>query len=120
MTANPEFERLLLVRAEVERACGLLVSPTSEALDCCAGLLESACSDLVSCRPWMSGAEGNPEALAEARRLQEAVRRAGHLLEIARDYYAKWTEAWTALGAGYAPRGAPAATVRQGLVYMTG
>jgi hypothetical protein len=120
MTANHGIERILVVRSEVERACGLLASPSAEALDRCAGVLESACSDLASCRPWVSGAQGNLEALAEARRLQEAVRRASHLLQTARDYYAKWSQAWAALTNGYTPRGEVPAPGRRGLVCLTG
>jgi hypothetical protein len=120
MTANLALDRLLAVRSEVERACGLLVSPSAEALDRCAGVLESACSDLETCRSWVRGAQGNPEALAEARRLHEAVRRASHLLEIARDYYAKWSRAFAALTNGYTPDGVTPALVCRGLVCLTG
>lgn len=120
MVANLVFERLLVVRSEVERACGLLVSPSAEALDRCAGVLESAYSDLVSCRLWVSGAHGNPEALAEAHRLQEAVRRACHLLQTARNYFAEWSHTWAAVTSGYTPRGEAPAPVRRGLVCLTG
>ena len=120
MTANLGFERLLMVRSEVERAGGLLVSPSAEALDRCAIILESACAELVSCRPWVGGARGNPEALAEAHRLRETVRRASHLLQTSRDYYAKWSQAWAALTSGYSPRGEAPAPPRRGLVCLTG
>jgi hypothetical protein len=114
------FERLGAVRSEVERACGLLVSPSAEALDRCTGVLESACSDLETCRSWVRGAHGKPEVLAEARRLNEAVRRAFHLLEIARDYYAKWIQSWAAVNNGYNPTGETPLTVGRGLVCLTG
>jgi len=120
MTARSGFERLRAVRSEVERACDLLVSPSAEALDRCAGVLESACSDLEACRPWVRGAQGNPEAVAEAHRLHQAVRRAAHLLLIARDYYAKWSHAWAALTSGYTPSGEAPAPVLPGLVCLTG
>ena len=120
MTANPGFERLHAVRSDVERACGLLVSPSAAALDRCAGVLESAYLDLEACGPWVRLAQGNAEALAEARRLHQAVRRTSHLLETARDYYAKWSPAWAALTNGYTPRGEAPAPVRRGLVCLTG
>jgi hypothetical protein len=120
MTASSGFERLLVVRSEVERACVLLGSPTADALDRCANVLESACSDLVNCRPWVSGAQGNSEALAEAHRLQEAVRRAARLLQTGQEYFAKWSQAWEALTSGYTPRGEAPAPARRGLVCLTG
>jgi hypothetical protein len=120
MTANLGCEQLLMVRSEVERAVGLLISPSAEALGRCAVILESACSDLVICRPWVRGAHGNPEAMTEARRLQETVRRVSHLLQTARDYYAKWSEAWAASTSGYTPTGDAPLPVRRGLVCLTG
>lgn len=120
MTANLRFERLLTARSEVERAVGLLASPSFEALDRCAGVLESARSDLGSCLPLVSGSQGNAEALAEAYRLQESVRRASHLLQTARDYFAKWSQTWAGLTTGYTPTGEAPVTVRRGLVCLTG
>jgi hypothetical protein len=120
MTARSGFERLLMVRSEVEEACGLLASPSAELLDRCAGVLESACSDLMTCRSWVMDSHGNPEALAEARRLQASVRRASHLLQIARDYYQKWSHTWVAMTSGYTARGEAPAPVRRGLVSLMG
>jgi hypothetical protein len=120
MPPNLGFERLRAIRSEVEGACGLLASPSAEALDRSVGVLETACSDLETCRSWMREAQGNPEALAEAHRLHEAVRRASHLLQTARDYHAKWSQAWAMLTSGYTPSGETPVTVRQGLVCLTG
>ena len=120
LTARHGFEVLRTVRSDVERVCGLLASPSAEALDRCAVVLESACSDLASCLPWASGARGTPEALVEARRLQAAVRRASHLLEIAQDYYAKWSRTLATLTSGYTPSGEAGEPVRRGLVSLTG
>jgi hypothetical protein len=120
MMARSGFEGLLMVHSEVEEACGLLASPSAEMLDRCARVLESACSDLVSCRSWLSGSQGNPEALAEARRLQASVRRASLLLQIARDYYQKWSQTWVAMTSGYTARGETPPPVRWGLVSLMG
>ena len=118
--ANPGWERLRRLRPELERACGLLASPSAEALDRCAGVLESACADLAKCRPWAGSVEGQAEALAEAQRLQAAVRRAGHLLQVAWDYHSIWTSRWAATTSGYTPNGEAPSTVRRGIVSLTG
>ncbi|MBZ5620888.1 MAG: hypothetical protein LAQ69_19485 [Acidobacteriia bacterium] len=120
MTANLVLERLLLVRSEVEQARGLLLSPSAEGMDHCSAVLESACCELAGCRPWLSGASGHPEVLVEAHRLQQAVRRAGGLLETAWDYYAQWNRTRSGWSAGYTPRGEPPPQIRRGLVCLTG
>jgi hypothetical protein len=120
MAANLESERLRVVRSDVERACALLASPSAEALDRCLGVLESACSGLTNFRPMTTRGDGHPEVLAEALRLQEAVRRASGSLQIARDYHAKWTQTWGSFNTGYAPQGSAAAPVRRGLLCLTG
>jgi len=84
------------------------------------GVLETACSGLTNSRPMTTRGDGNPEVLAEALRLQEAVRRASGSLQIARDYHAKWTRTWLAIDDGYAPQGSAAAPVRRGLLCLTG
>jgi hypothetical protein len=118
--ANPGFERLRMIRPEVERACVLLASPSAEALDRCAGVLESACTDLARCQPWARSVQGNPEARAEVDLLEAAVRRAGRLLKVARDYYMEWSSRWATLSSGYTPGGEVAAPIRRGLVSLTG
>lgn len=105
---------------EVERAGNLLTSPSAETLERCASILESACSDLASSRNWPRAARGNPEALTEVRRLEEAVRRAAHLLQIAQDYFAKWSQTCAALTSGYTPNGGVPSPLRRGLVSLTG
>ena len=119
-TANPGLDRLRRVRPEVERACCLLSSPSAEGLDRCADVLKSACSELARCQQWARGPQANPEALAEAYRLQEAVRRVSHLLQIARDYHTTWCHKWATLTSGYTPGGLAPAPVRRGLVSLAG
>ena len=120
MTADLVFERLLSARSEVEQVCILLASPTAEVLDRCTAVLESASAALISCQPWLKGAQGNPEVLSEAGLLQRAVRRASRLLQSAYGFYMRWSQAWLGLTAGYTPFGESPAPPRRGLVWVTG
>jgi hypothetical protein len=117
-TAVPGLERLRMVRPEVERVCSLLASPSAEGLDRCAKVLESARADLASYRTWAGCARGDSSALAEAHHLQEAVRRASHLLQVARDYYANWSHRWRTQSSGYTHSGEAAAPVSRGLISL--
>ena len=76
----------------MERACAALLSPGADSLDDCSGVLAGAAQTLAALRPSLHDARGDPEALAEAWRLQRTVRRASALLESAAAYHAGWTE----------------------------
>jgi len=120
MTPANVVEGLSAARFQVERVCGLLVASSPEYLDGCPGLLERACSVIAEFRPWLCGVRSDPEALAEAYRLQFAVRHAARLLESAREYHAKWNRILGAMTGGYTPRGDPAPVIRPGRVCLTG
>jgi hypothetical protein len=109
-----------MVRLEVEGACRLLSSPSADGLDRCARVLESACSGLIYYGPRASGVRGSPEAIAEASRLQAAVRSASLLLRIGQDYYAEWIHAWGAFPSGYTPGRAVTNAGHGGLMSFTG
>jgi len=120
MTRAHIVEGLSAARSQVEQVCGILVSPTPELLDACPGLLERACSVAAGLRPGMEEARGNPEAVAEARRLEAAVRRAGSLLASALDYQTQWNRILGAMTGGYTPAGDAAPVIHTGRVCLTG
>jgi len=120
MTTADLVEGLAAARSRVERVCGLLVLASPEFLDGCPGLLESACSVIAKFRPYLGGARGHPEVLAEAYRLQFAVHHAARLLESAREYHAKWNRILGAMTGGYTPQGHAAPFLRPGRVCLTG
>jgi len=119
MAANV-VEGLAAARFQVERVCGLLVAASPEFLDGCPGPLERACSVIAEFRPWLSEVQGDPDALAEAYRLQFAVRHAARLLESAWQYHAKWNRILGAMTGGYTRRGDPAPVIRPARVCLTG
>jgi hypothetical protein len=120
MTAANVVEGLSAARSQVERVCGLLVLASPEFLDGCPGLLERACSVIAEFRPWLGGVRGNQEVLAEAYRLQFAVRHAARLLESVQEYHARWNRILGAMTGGYTPSGDAAPFIRSGRVSVTG
>ncbi len=114
MTAG--IEPLRQARAAVERAHRLLASPSAESLDGCAAILSAVCADLADRynhgSPGGAGRVGSAQdsagALAEARRLQESVRRISWLHAMAQEHYARWSRTISALTSGYTPGGEPA------------
>ncbi len=106
-------EQLAAAREKLDRACDLLLSPSPEALDQCAPLLQAAVTEVTACQAAMAGpVRPEPGAAAEGRRLQAAVRRARLLLESAAEYHRNWTRRMGAMSAGYDGRGEPAAVDR--------
>jgi hypothetical protein len=102
-------EQLAAARENLDRACELLLSPSPEALDQCAPLLEAAVTKVTACQQAVAGQEWTaPGASAEGRRLQAAVRRARRLLDSAAEYHQNWARRIGALSAGYDGRGEPA------------
>lgn len=120
MPAANVAEGLAAARSQVERVCVLLVESSPELLDGCPGLLERACTVVAEFRPWLDKVRGAPEALAEAYRLQSAVRHAARLLEGARLYHARWDRIAAAMTGGYTRGGAPAPFHRPGRMCLTG
>ncbi|HWB87420.1 MAG TPA: hypothetical protein VG675_24970 [Bryobacteraceae bacterium] len=102
---NSQFEQ---ARAEVVRACELLVCPSVEALDRCTGLLEGAVTTLSAARSKIPELRGNSETMAEARRLQVAIGRARVLLNSASEFHMGWSRILSGIVAGYTAGGNPA------------
>jgi len=122
MPNGEDAKTLAEVRAEVQRACDLLRTPTPAAVDLCAAVIGAAISRLGAWRKRFQGhdrADGRL-ALGEAARLSAAVRRAGRLLESAAFYHAGWRRALGSLCAGYTASGAPADAARPGRLYVRG
>lgn len=99
-----------------ERACGLLAGPTREALESCAGLLETAVRELSLARV----VAGDAGARAEARRLRAAVQRGSVLLRSAAGYHEGWSHWLGARTGGYRPGGEPAGLERPATVSVKG
>lgn len=106
---NPDvLIRLTAARSKVISVCNGLLSPSPEALDGCASLLESAAGELEDClRSLERAAKGCPE-LEQARGLRTDLRRARHLLQSASNYYSGWQRLLGAMSGGYTACGNPA------------
>jgi hypothetical protein len=113
-------ERLVAARSQIERACGWLISPSLETLDRCSGVLETAVAELADGASWLGQARGDPQAMAEAWHLSRAVRRAGKLLESAREYHARWSRIRSAMTEGYGHQGGAAPPVPPGRISLQG
>jgi hypothetical protein len=115
-------QTLAEVRAEVQRVCELLHSPTPAAVDRCSIALGSAISRLVEWRKRFHAGDrpSNRLALEEARRLRASVHRAARLLESAAAYHAGWRKALGALCAGYTASGVPADAAPPGRLCLRG
>ena len=106
-------ERLAAARAEIDRVCQLLVSPTAEQLDRCAERLAGAIREVTVYREsGPTSIEFQAEDLQQARALETSLRRASRLLEAAAAFHENWWRCVGALCGGYTDRGAPAAVDR--------
>jgi hypothetical protein len=114
------LEELRSSAAEVEAACGMLAAPDPEALDSCSAVLEEAARRLEALQPCLTGLTADPEALAEAWRLQRTVRRAGVLLANAAAYHQNWQDLIAVRTSGYGPGGRPGEPSRGGSLCMRG
>jgi hypothetical protein len=106
MTPAEIRSQLITARAELERVCKLLESPTPAVLDSCAAIMERVTGELWASRNWM--AQAGATGVAEARRLRTVVRRARSLLQLASDYHTRWRGILAGISGGYTARGVPA------------
>jgi hypothetical protein len=122
MPDRDDGKALAEVRAEVQRACDLLRTPSPAAVYRCTAVLGSAVSLLGEWRKGFRGHDhtANRLALEEALQLRATVRRARRLLETAAEYHARWRQALGSLCAGYTASGAPAAAARPGRLCLRG
>jgi hypothetical protein len=103
-------------RKSAERACELLARPTPEALESCAGLLETAVRQVSLVR----AVAGDAVARAEVRRLRASLQTASALLRSAAGYHEGWSHWLGARIGGYQPGGEPAGLERPATVSVTG
>jgi hypothetical protein len=98
--------QLRSARAELERVCKLLESPTPAALDRCGAIMERVADELGAGRKCM--AQAGETGRAEARQLRSVVHRARALLNLAASYHFRWGCILAGMTGGYTVRGAPA------------
>jgi transposase-like protein len=108
--------------AQAQRACGMLLSPTPEAVKQCAAEIGLAAENLAEWRKtYRARGLADPElALDNARRLRAAARRARRLLDSAAAFHAGWREMLGSLCSGYTSSGAPAGATLPGRLCLRG
>lgn len=107
-------------RAAVEQSCQLLLDPSPEVLDRCAGFLSAAIGELAAGRDQMRPSEGDLEVLADIREIRAKARLAGCLLENAAAYHFKWHRILGSMMRGYTARGEPPVVERPGRLAVEG
>ena len=113
-------ERLAAARAAVDQACQLLLSPTSEQMDHCTGLLETAVAELTAFRSTSAQRQFPAENISLARSLIDSLARLKRLLESAGAFHANWIRCVSAMCAGYTGKGQPATLERGGHLLARG
>jgi len=118
MDAASGAERLATARAEVQRACDLLIAATPETLQHCQNALErarDALQELLSIAAVPAQADRST-----ARALRAEVLYARRLLQKLAVFYQGWERILGVMSGGYTPSGAPAAVSRQGRICCRG
>jgi hypothetical protein len=118
MTPAEVQSQLRSARAQLERVCTLLESPSPATLDSCAAAMQRVIGELDAGRRWMS--QAGEVGVAEARRLRSVVLRARALLDLAANYHFRWRRILAGMSGGYTARGAPAPLHAQGRVSIQG
>lgn len=113
-------ERLASARSSLERSCHLLLDPSPEVLDGCFRVLSGAIGELAFTREEMAPWRGDAEVLAEICEIRAKVRLAGHLLDSAAAYHAKWHRILGSMLQGYTARGEPPTVARPGRLRVEG
>jgi hypothetical protein len=104
--------------ASLEQVCALLVTPSPQALDEAAAILERVAAEVAEAsRPARRGAPGQ---LQEYEGIQRRVRFARILLERAAAYHAGWSAWLGSLTGGYEPGGEAAGRVSRGRLSIEG
>ena len=114
MNVPPRAERLAAARAEVDRACNLLIASTPEALNDCQNALERAVAALEEFRSYCQEVPPDPGAKSLAQALRRDLARPRRLLENLAAFYRGWERILGTMSGGYTANGAPAAVARQG------
>jgi hypothetical protein len=98
---------LAMARADLDRCCRMLETPSPQILDQCAEALAHAIGALANHPPCSSGI--SPKTLrADALQLRQSIRNARYLLETAAHYHLRWSRILGAMTAGYTARGSAA------------
>ena len=118
MTPAEVQSQLRSARAQLERVCTLLESPSPATLEHCAAAMERLIGELDAGRIWM--AQAGEIGVAEARRLRSVVQRARALLDLAANYHFRWRRILAGMSGGYTARGAPAPLHSQARVSIQG
>jgi hypothetical protein len=114
------IEQLIATRLELDRACGLLTTPSPPSMDACTAVLQAAAAQLAECRPEWALQAGNAAALEEAWRLRRSFTRARSLLQHAADFHINWVRIRGAMAGGYTARGEPAPVVHGSRICVQG
>ena len=120
MPEREVVEQLAEVRSRLECVFRLLDHPSPEALARCEALLGEAVDRFEDSRALWRLAQGNPEALAEARCVRTKIRQAGRLLGNAAAYYQGWYRVLATRAAGYTARGTPGALIGGNRISLQG
>ena len=118
MSAAAVIEQFAATRTQLDSACELLMSPTPEAVDRCATLLESAGRQMADCQSRIAEAQGDAAAIEGAWQLRRSFQRAGKLLESAARFHSNWMSIRGALTGGYTDRGEPAPVRHAGRICL--
>ena len=119
MDVAPGAERLSAARAEIGRACDLLIASTPEALENGRRALENAVSVLREFRSSQVAMAG-PGLRALALALRTDLARARRLCENLAAFYRGWERILGTMSGGYTVDGSPAAVARRGRIYCRG
>ena len=120
MPSAPLVEQLMSARQQLDFACGLLVKPSPEALDCCCSVLEAAGRRLAECQPAFSEQAGNAAALEEAWRLRRSFVRTSRLLQGVGDFHRNWLQLRGAITGGYTETGESAPVIHPSRISLHG
>jgi len=110
-------ERLAAIRAQVDRACTMLISPDPGNLEESSRFLQAASLDLAGIASPIAATENT---LAASRSLRSSVRHAAALLQHAAAFHQGWRRILGSICSGYQPGGSPPAIERQARVSIEG
>jgi hypothetical protein len=117
-SAATVIEQLTATRAQLDSACELLRAPSADAVERCSVLLEAAAGRMLDFRVQLPGAQGDPQAIAEAWNLRRAFLKATKLLENAARFHDNWVAVRDVMTGGYTSRGEPAPFHHSGRVCL--
>jgi hypothetical protein len=105
-------------RPGLDQVCLLLTTPSPEALDRAAAILDAVVAEIADARRGMQRERAAP--LAEYQAIRRASRMARILLDKAAAFHAGWNARLRSLTAGYEPGGEAAASTWRGRLSVEG